>query len=90
MGLVHLTTKIAGMALVSAAALFLSAGSGFVLFALGTALMLGSWYGVLGGFCLIGLMARRAVLEERMLRKELAGYDHYMRRLPYRLFPRVW
>jgi hypothetical protein len=39
-GPVHLTTKIAGMALVFAAALFLSAGSGFVLFALGTALML--------------------------------------------------
>jgi hypothetical protein len=29
---------------------------GFVLFALGTALMLGSWYGVLGAFCLIGLV----------------------------------
>ena len=64
--------------------------SGFVLFALGTALMVGSWYGVLGAFCLIGLVARRAVLEEWMLRKELAGYEHYMRRLPYRLFPHVW
>jgi len=63
--------------------------SGFVLFALGTALMVGSWYGVLGAFCLIGLVARRAVLEERMLRKELAGYEHYMRRLPYRLLPHV-
>jgi len=29
------------------------------------------------------------VLEKRVLRKELAGYDHYMRRLPYRLFPHV-
>jgi len=25
-----------------------------------------------------------------MLQKERAGYDHYMRRLPYRLFPPVW
>jgi len=47
--------------------------AGFVLFALGTALLLGSWYGVLGALLLIGMVARRAVLEERVLREELEG-----------------
>ena len=64
--------------------------AGFVLFALGTALMLGSWYGTVGALALIGLVARRAVLEERALRRELEGYDAYMRRVRYRLVPRVW
>jgi protein-S-isoprenylcysteine O-methyltransferase Ste14 len=63
---------------------------GFVLFALGTALMLGSWYGTIGALCLIGLVARRAVLEERALQRELEGYDAYMRRVRYRLVPHVW
>ena len=47
--------------------------AGFVLFPLGTALLLGSWYGVLGALLLIGMVARRAVLEERVLREELEG-----------------
>ena len=63
---------------------------GFVLFAVGTALMLGSWYGLIGALCLIGLVARRAVLEERTLREELAGYADYMQRVRYRFVPHVW
>jgi protein-S-isoprenylcysteine O-methyltransferase Ste14 len=64
--------------------------AGFVLFALGTALLLGSWYGVLGALLLIGMVARRAVLEERMLREELEGYRAYMARVRHRLVPRLW
>jgi protein-S-isoprenylcysteine O-methyltransferase Ste14 len=64
--------------------------AGFVLFALGTALLLGSWYGVLGALLLIGMVARRAVLEERMLREELEGYRAYMTRVRYRLVPHLW
>lgn len=64
--------------------------AGFGLYALGTALLLGSWYGVLGGFILIGIVARRAVLEERLLCEGLAGYTAYMQRVKYRLIPGVW
>ncbi len=63
---------------------------GIVLFTLGTPLLLGSWYGVLVGLVLIVLVARRAVLEERTLRKELHGYPDYMAQVKYRLIPRVW
>ena len=64
--------------------------SGFILFALGTALLLGSWYGLLGGLILIGMVAWRAVQEERVLREELHGYSVYMRRVRYRFIPHVW
>ena len=56
----------------------------------GTALLLGSWYGLLWGLLLIGLFAWRAVLEERTLRDELQGYAAYMTQVKYRLVPYVW
>lgn len=64
--------------------------AGFVLFAFGTTLMLGSMYGLLGALLLIGIIARRAVLEERVLRDELKGYRDYMTQVKYRLIPHVW
>ena len=65
--------------------------SAAVLWTVGTALLLGSWYGLLFGLVLLdGLIAARAVLEERTLRAELPGYDAYMARVKYRLIPRVW
>ncbi len=64
--------------------------SGFVLFVLGTTLMLGSWYGLLFALVLVGMVAMRAVLEERTLREELRGYDTYMAQVRYRLIPHVW
>jgi len=39
---------------------------------------------------LIALVAWRAVREERVLRKELDGYEAYMTRVRYRLVPHVW
>lgn len=62
----------------------------FALFVVGTALLLGSWSGLLGGAILGGLVSRRAVLEERALRDELPGYASYMTRVRSRLIPRVW
>jgi protein-S-isoprenylcysteine O-methyltransferase Ste14 len=35
-------------------------------------------------------MAPRAVAEERMLRRELSGYDEYARRVRFRLIPGIW
>jgi protein-S-isoprenylcysteine O-methyltransferase Ste14 len=64
--------------------------AGFVPYALGTALLLGSWPGVLGGLVLILLVARRAVLEEQVLQAELEGYRAYTDRVKYRFVPYVW
>lgn len=64
--------------------------SGFVLFFLGTALLLGSWYGFIFSLILVGMFAWRAVMEERTLREELSGYDAYMAQVKYRLIPYLW
>jgi protein-S-isoprenylcysteine O-methyltransferase Ste14 len=64
--------------------------SAIVIFVVGTPLLLGSWYGVLFGMILVAVIARRAVLEERTLRKELLGYAAYMSQVKYRLIPYVW
>jgi protein-S-isoprenylcysteine O-methyltransferase Ste14 len=62
----------------------------FILYALGTTFLLGSWYGLLLGLVLVVMVARRAVLEERTLREELPGYDAYTAQVKYRLIPYVW
>jgi protein-S-isoprenylcysteine O-methyltransferase Ste14 len=64
--------------------------AGAFLYFLGTALFLGSWYGVLFGPVFAGMLAVRAVLEERLLREQLKGYDAYMARVKYRFIPHVW
>jgi len=61
-----------------------------LLFCLGSALLLGSWIGVLLGLLLGVGFARRAVREERVLRAGLKGYDAYMAQVKYRLIPHVW
>ncbi len=63
---------------------------GMILFFIGTPLLLGSWYGLIGGLTLIVILARRAVLEERMLRNELPGYEAYMQKVKFRFVPRLW
>ena len=62
----------------------------FILFVLGTTLLLGSWYGLVLGLLLVIGVARRAVMEEHTLRQELAGYDEYMTQVKYRLILGVW
>lgn len=64
--------------------------SAIVIFVVGTPLLLGSWYGVLFGLIIATVIARRAVLEERALRKGLPGYAAYMAQVKYRLIPYVW
>jgi protein-S-isoprenylcysteine O-methyltransferase Ste14 len=56
----------------------------------GTPLLLGSWRGLAFSLVLIVIFAVRAVLEEEMLRSELAGYDAYAARVRWRLVPGVW
>ncbi|MDD1753891.1 MAG: isoprenylcysteine carboxylmethyltransferase family protein [Methanotrichaceae archaeon] len=60
------------------------------LFIMGTTLLLGSWYGVLAGVILASMISTRALLEKRMLWKELKGYDIYMAQMKYRFIPYVW
>jgi protein-S-isoprenylcysteine O-methyltransferase Ste14 len=64
--------------------------TGACLFFLGTALLLGSWYGVLCTPVFVGCFAFRADREERVLREELEGYGAYMARVKYRFVPGVW
>ncbi len=64
--------------------------SGFLLFFVGMALLLGSEVGLLLALVLIGLFMRHAVLEEHVLREELPGYDVYMTQVPDRFIPHVW
>ena len=55
-----------------------------------TALLLGSWLGLLFSLVLIALIVLRTALEDRMLRNGLAGYAEYARTVTYRLIPHVW
>ncbi len=59
-------------------------------FVMGTALLLGSWYGLLSGLILFIGIAFRAVREEHVLRAELPGYKAYMAKVKYRLIPYIW
>jgi protein-S-isoprenylcysteine O-methyltransferase Ste14 len=64
--------------------------AGALLFIFGTPLLLGSWWGLAAALVIVGIIAGRAVMEERMLMDELDGYREYGERVRYRLFPRVW
>ena len=64
--------------------------TGMLAFFVGTPLLLGSGYGIVGGLLLMLMLAWRAVLEERTLQTELHGYAAYMRQVKYRLVPYVW
>ena len=59
-------------------------------FAAGTALLLGSWYGLFMGLVFVVGLAFRAVQEEGVLQAELPGYAEYMERVKYRFIPHVW
>ena len=64
--------------------------SGAVLFCLGAALLLGSWWGVLISPVFAVLFAVRIGIEERTLVADLPGYADYAARVRYRLFPGLW
>jgi protein-S-isoprenylcysteine O-methyltransferase Ste14 len=64
--------------------------AGAIFYFLGTPLVLGSWYGLAFAPVFIGLLAARAVMEERVLTRALDGYPAYAARVRYRLIPFVW
>jgi len=51
---------------------------------------LGSWVALLPIAAFAGLFVRRTLIEDRMLRESLAGYDEYARRVRRRLLPGVF
>lgn len=64
--------------------------AGAILFFAGTALLLGSWWGVASVLFFIVLLAMRTFIEEGALRSGLRGYDDYAAKVRYRLIPMVW
>jgi protein-S-isoprenylcysteine O-methyltransferase Ste14 len=63
---------------------------GAAFYFIGTALLLGSWWGVIFAFVLIGLLCIRIPIEEKALRAGLEGYGEYAAHVRYRLSPHVW
>ena len=64
--------------------------AGALLFIAGMPLLLGSWWGLVGGLLLVLIIAVRAVFEERTLAAELEGYAEYAARVRYRFVPYLW
>ncbi len=63
---------------------------GIIFFALACPLALGSWLALLPGLLMIVLVVVRTAHEDRLLRRDLAGYAEYARRTRHRLLPGLW
>lgn len=55
-----------------------------------TGLVLASWWAAISGLLASLMMFIRTALEDRMLQKELAGYQEYVQQVRYRLFPGIF
>jgi len=64
--------------------------AGAILYFAGTALLLGSWWGLASVLAFIVLLGIRTFIEEKTLRTGLQGYDDYAARVRYKLIPMVW
>jgi protein-S-isoprenylcysteine O-methyltransferase Ste14 len=64
--------------------------SGSLLGNLGVPWLLDSTWAWAGVVALVVITVVRTVLEDRMLRADLPGYDEYARRVRHRLVPRIW
>jgi len=63
---------------------------GGLIFAIGTPLMLGSFWGLLPAIVNILLMCGRTYLEDTTLKNELPGYREYSKKVPSKLIPFIW
>jgi protein-S-isoprenylcysteine O-methyltransferase Ste14 len=57
---------------------------------IGGPLLLGSISGLLVGLAMVGLLVVRIFVEEKLLSRDLEGYQEYRHKVRYRLVPRVW
>lgn len=64
--------------------------AGGILYFIGLPFLFGSWLGLACVPLFIALLMIRIPIEERALRKDLAGYDEYIARVSYRLVPGLW
>jgi protein-S-isoprenylcysteine O-methyltransferase Ste14 len=64
--------------------------SGALLLAVCMPLALGSLWSLLLLIALVPVLAWRLLDEERVLKRDLAGYEAYCARVRYRLIPFVW
>ena len=64
--------------------------AGIVPVMVGIAAWLGSAAGMIAAAVPTAILCARIVLEERVLRARLAGYDDYARQVRWRLLPGVW
>jgi protein-S-isoprenylcysteine O-methyltransferase Ste14 len=64
--------------------------SGAIVFFVGAALLLGSWWGLAMSLLFVVLFAIRAGIEERTLIAGLPDYAEYAARVRYRLLPGLW
>jgi protein-S-isoprenylcysteine O-methyltransferase Ste14 len=64
--------------------------AGGLFYFIGLPFLFGSWLGLAVAPVFVALLMLRIPIEERMLRKNLAGYDAYGARVRYRLVPGLW
>jgi protein-S-isoprenylcysteine O-methyltransferase Ste14 len=64
--------------------------TGGALLMVGLPLWLESWAATLLASLPIATLVARVFFEERLLRRELSGYDAYAMKVRYRLIPRLW
>jgi protein-S-isoprenylcysteine O-methyltransferase Ste14 len=64
--------------------------TGSILLMVGMPLWLESYAAALLASLPIGTLALRILIEEQFLKRELKGYDAYMKRIRYRLVPCIW
>jgi protein-S-isoprenylcysteine O-methyltransferase Ste14 len=57
---------------------------------IGLPLGLGSWWGLVPFAAILPALAWRLLDEERVLRRDLPGYDDYCRTVRWRLLPLIW
>jgi protein-S-isoprenylcysteine O-methyltransferase Ste14 len=63
---------------------------GMIVMLLASPLALGSYVALPVFALLVVLLVYRLIHEERTLRRDLAGYAEYSKRVQYRLIPRIW
>lgn len=63
---------------------------GFMLVVLAQPLMLGSFWALIPGVITVILFVVRTGREDATLKRELAGYQAYVEKVRYRLFPGIW
>ncbi|MHC5059539.1 MAG: methyltransferase family protein [Planctomycetota bacterium] len=63
---------------------------GAILWALSPPLIVGSAVALIPAAIAAGLLIVRTILEDRMLRRKLDGYDEYAATVKYKLFPWLW